>query len=239
MLKIGVTEHGRPGSKVGMYEDWIRGIEPAAEFVRLNPVADNVDAVDDVDALLLTGGADIHPKFYGRDELLSRCEDVDLSRDQFELRVVGRVLEQAKPILAICRGHQLLNVALGGSLLTDVESSGFTRHRGKVDGDDMRHPLHVHPHSMLYFAVGGTETEVNSSHHQSVDRLGTGLTPSGFSPDGVIEALEWSSKEGMPFLLSVQWHPERMVAHPVSHNIASLFLRDAQRVHYRNTVHHN
>jgi putative glutamine amidotransferase len=144
----------------------------------------------------------------------------------YELKAVERALELDLPILAICRGMQVLNVILGGSLLVDVESAGFQDHRGPGF-----HQLNVDPHALLFFAAGAREAEVNTSHHQAVDRLGAGLRPSGFAPDGVIEAVEWSSKEGMPFLLGVQWHPERIPDQALSRNIASLFLRDAQRSH--------
>lgn len=239
MMRIGITDSDRPDSKVAMYEDWLRITEPALEFVRLTPQSDNIDTIEGLDGIVLTGGPDIHPKFYGRDDLFSRCEDVNVARDVFELRVVERSLEHDKPILAVCRGHQLLNVALGGSLLTDLPSAGFSDHRPKTNSMDVLHGLRVHPHSLLYFAARTSMSQVNSSHHQAVDRLGTGLTPTGFSPDGVIEAMEWSSKDGMPFLLSVQWHPERMPKDSLSHNVASLFMRDVQRVHHSNAHLHN
>jgi putative glutamine amidotransferase len=229
VLRIGITEDHRTPSRVEDYRRWLVGIEPGIEFVLLSHAAENPGRIERLDGLVMTGGGDVHPKFYGRDDLLGQAEGTIAERDVFELKLVEDALERDLPVLAVCRGLQVLNVALGGSLLADVSSSGFRDHRGPGT-----HALLVDPHAFLYFAAGSREAEVNTSHHQAVDRLGSGLRPSGFSPDGVVEAVEWSSKEGMSFLLGVQWHPERIPEQTLSHNIASLFLRDAD--HYHRTM---
>ncbi|MEK6650117.1 MAG: gamma-glutamyl-gamma-aminobutyrate hydrolase family protein [Bacteroidota bacterium] len=227
-LKIGMTDDHRTPSRVEEYRRWLTNVDAAIDFSLLSPGA---AGVDELDALVLTGGGDLHPKFYGRGDALDRAEGVLLERDVYEMKTVERALELDLPILAICRGMQVLNVTLGGSLLVDVASAGFQDHRGPG-----MHKLQVDPHALLFFAAGVREAEVNTSHHQAVDRLGNGLRPSGFATDGVIEAVEWSSKEGMPFLLGVQWHPERIPDHGFSRNIATLFLRAAQRFHSANST---
>lgn len=231
-LKVGITDDHRSPTRIEEYRRWLTDMDSGIDFSLLSPGAGRVD---ELDALFLTGGGDLHPKFYGRDDALDRAEGVHLERDVYEMKAVERALELDLPIVAICRGMQVLNVTLGGSLLVDVASAGFQDHRGPG-----MHSLRVDPHALLFFAAGAREAEVNTSHHQAVDRLGTGLRPSGFAPDGVIEAVEWSSKEGMPFLLGVQWHPERIPDHVFSRNIASLFLRDAHRSRSdkRSTPHH-
>jgi putative glutamine amidotransferase len=223
-LRIGITDDHRTPSKIDEYRSWLQKVDPDLELPLLSTRAEHSIAVTDLDGLLLSGGGDVHPKFYGRDGLLPKCEGVELGRDTYEMRVIEQALERDLPVLAICRGLQVLNVALGGSLHVDLGSMGFDDHRKQG-----MHPLHVDPHALLFFAAVARETEVNTSHHQAVDRLGNGLQATGFAPDGVIEAVEWSSKEGMPFLLGVQWHPERMPDQVLSQNLASLFLRDARR----------
>lgn len=227
-LRVGVTADHRTPSRVDDYRRWLSSVAPEVETVVLAQDDIEPDAVGSLDGIVFTGGGDVHPRYYGRDEALDKAEGVVVERDVFELKLVERVLERGMPLLAVCRGMQALNVALGGSLLVDVASAGFTDHRGPGV-----HPLMVDSHAMLYFAAGARETEVNTSHHQAVDRLGTGLRPAAFAPDGVIEAVEWSSKEGQPFLLGVQWHPERMSEHPMSRNIAMLLVREAHIFHHR------
>ncbi|MCU0453092.1 MAG: gamma-glutamyl-gamma-aminobutyrate hydrolase family protein [Bacteroidetes bacterium] len=223
-LRIGITDDHRTPSKVDEYRAWLRGLDADLDLQLLSTRAEHQVRVEDLDGVLLTGGGDVHPKFYGRDDLLDRTEGVVLERDIFEMRLIEQVLERNLPMLAVCRGVQVLNVALGGSLHHDLASLGFNDHRGPGE-----HPLHVDPHAMLFFAAGARETPVNTSHHQALDRLGNGLQATGFAPDGVIEAVEWSSKEGMPFLMGVQWHPERLPDHLLSRNLAGLFLKDVRR----------
>lgn len=223
-LRIGITDDHRIPSKVDDYRAWLRGVDPELDLQLLSTRAEHQVRVEDLDGVLLTGGGDVHPKFYGRDELLDRTEGVVLERDIFEMRLIERALEMDLPLLAVCRGMQVLNVALGGSLHADLRSSGFDDHR-RPEG----HIVHIDPHAMLYFAAAAREADVNTSHHQAVDRLGNGLQATGFAPDGVIEAVEWSSKEGMPFLVGVQWHPERIPDAVLSRNLAGLFLKDAKR----------
>jgi len=122
-----------------------------------------------------------------------------------------------------------MNVALGGSLHIDLQSSGFRDHSGS-ETKPIRHSLNIEPNSLLSDLANGTEAEVNSFHHQAVDELGTGLKVVAQSPDGIIEAAEWSVKDGSPFLMLVQWHPERFTNHDSSlpTNLARIFLREMQ-----------
>ncbi len=228
-LRIGITDDHRTPSKVEEYRSWICGVDADVDIQLLSTRAEHQVSVDALHGLLLTGGGDVHPKFYGRDDLVERAEGVVLERDIFELRLIEQALERNLPVLAVCRGMQALNVALGGSLHVDLGSMGFDDHRGPG-----AHALHVDPHALLFFAAAAREVEVNTSHHQALDRLGNGLQATGFAPDGVIEAVEWSSKEGMPFLLGVQWHPERIPDTVMSRNVASLFMRDAKRYRAEN-----
>lgn len=159
---------------------------------------------DGFDGLLLSGGDDMDPTLFGQEDCGSR--GIDPARDAAELALVRGCLSAGKPILGICRGHQVLNVALGGSLRQDIgpELCSFhSREPGALR--DKTHPLRTAQGSLLRRLFGPLFT-ANSSHHQAVDRLGAGLRATAWSESGLVEALE---HDALP-LLSVQFHPERM-----------------------------
>jgi len=229
-MRIGVTDTLGPKRKLDRYLEWLRRPDPALEFVVLSYRHGNAAELEKLDGLLLTGGGDVHPAFYGREVDLSRAEGVDERRDRFEFELVDRALEIDLPILGICRGMQLVNIYLGGSLIVDLPSAG---HRDHASGGEegMYHEVAVAPESLLAELTGSEDLTVNSSHHQAVGRLGSGLLVGASSPDGVAESAEWIMRDRMPFLLLVQWHPERMkdAEHPAARNIAEGFLREVKR----------
>jgi len=179
--------------------------------VLLPPVPEVVEAVlPRLDGLVLSGGPDIEPGRYGAEPLTSTATP-RVNRDAAELGLARAATAAGLPVLGICRGLQLLNVARGGTLhqhLPDVLGSDAHAPAPGVYG---RHPVRVTPGSLLAETLGLTETlgpadtEVPSYHHQAVDALGTGLTVTAVAPDGTVEAVEDRS---LPFFLAVQWHPE-------------------------------
>jgi putative glutamine amidotransferase len=116
--------------------------------------------------------------------------------------------QQNKPVLAICRGLQLVNIALGGNLIQDLQENGFENHRKGPDGDK-EHKIEVRAGTLLAQIAGVQQGFVNSAHHQGLDQIADELKVSAFSEDGVVEAIEYKDAK-KPFLLAVQWHPERM-----------------------------
>lgn len=164
-----------------------------------------------VDGLLLSGGEDIHPDWYGADPS-PHLYPPNRERDLFELAVFAAARQQELPILGICRGIQLINVGLGGSLIQDLPSErpGPVAHDPGKARDARTHSVRLQEGSRAAAALGRTALTVNSFHHQAIDRLADGLVASGWSDDGVIEAAE--SPAGAPWLLAVQWHPEEMHA---------------------------
>lgn len=151
---------------------------------------------DDCDALLLPGGCDVNPRRYGQDA--TRTESIDNARDICELALLQRFLDEGKPILGICRGIQLINVALGGTLRQHIYG------HSRLDGADRTHI--VRTDDALLRALYGECFTVNSAHHQCVARLGDGLRASAWAADGTVEALR---HETLP-VFAVQWHPERL-----------------------------
>jgi putative glutamine amidotransferase len=161
-----------------------------------------------VDGLLLIGGADLDPACYGQ-PATARTEVTMRLRDEFELALVRAAFERDLPVLGICRGLQVLNVATGGSLHQHLADAGFAEHRpvpGSLD-ESTCHAVEVEPASLLAVTGRGPVT-VNSHHHQGVDRVGTGGWVIARSlPDHLVEAVEWPH---MRYALGVQWHPESL-----------------------------
>lgn len=222
-MRIGITDTFKPNLK--MYTEWLRRVDDGTEFIVLSHRNNNLEALDSVDGLMLTGGGDVDPRCYGLDDPHSQAREVDRARDEFEFRIIERALDREIPILGVCRGMQAMNVYLGGSLVLDLPSAGFEDHAGRKHEID--HRVDVEPQSLLHEIVGTEVLDVNSSHHQAVGQLGNGLMASAVSMDGVVEAAEWILKDRMPFLLLVQWHPERMekeFENPASKKVAEKFL---------------
>ena len=154
------------------------------------------------DGLVLPGGGDVDPSFYGAGRL-PECGPADLALDHLQMKALERFAGAGKPVLGICRGHQLINVCFGGTLIQHLPTS--ERHSW-MDGDvDKLHDTRAERGSFVY-RLYGESPRTNSSHHQAVERLGGGLKAVQWAQDGVIEAI---SHESLP-VWGVQWHPERM-----------------------------
>jgi len=225
-MKLGITDCLNP-TKFDKYVAWMNSFGHELEIVKLSHEAEKKVDVSMLDGLLLTGGGDVDPELYGKIEERPRARSMNQGRDQFEIDVLSRALDDELPILGVCRGMQITNVFLGGTLWVDLPSQGFENH-SEVDGKECRHPVATIPHSLLHAITGAKELSVNSSHHQAVDELGRGLMKSALSRDGVTEALEWALKDSMPFILLVQWHPERMADkdNPACRKIGEIFLHE-------------
>lgn len=232
-MKIGLTF---TESRWENYPVWIKGNDPEIEIVELHwekHALDEVwDLVEDCDAIVLTGGVDIHPQFYGseRVEFPNGDGKFNEERDEFEMHVFETALNFNLPVLAICRGLQLVNVALGGDLIQDLEESGKKNHRRMNNVDD-EHGISITEGSLLSNVVGGAAGTINGAHHQAAGRVSDELIATATSADGVVEALEWKDKTDEPWLLAVQWHPERMndrETNPTSKNIREAFLKAAK-----------
>jgi putative glutamine amidotransferase len=197
------------------YEPWLRAADETVEVVDLHGMApdDAVRTLEGCSGLLLTGGPDVDPDQYQQPEKRTLCQPADVDRDALELAVIRRAFELRMPVLGICRGAQILNVAYGGTLVADIPTALQTDIvHTRVNEVDARHPIEVEGGSLIRKLCRVMDGEVNSAHHQSVETLAAPFTTSATSPDGVVEAFEWGDGTlgGKPFLLAVQWHPERM-----------------------------
>ncbi len=227
-MRIGITDTLKE-DKYEQYVRWIRSVDGSVDIQKLSHELDNVKEIEMLDGLLLPGGGDIHPRYYGKESQLSKMKGVNERRDEFEFAAIERALDADIPILGVCRGMQVMNVYLGGSLIVDLASEGYDDHTSPSDDSRTLHGISVMPHSMLHALTGTTETEVNTFHHQAVENLGKGLMCSAISPDNVVEAAEWVLKDNMPFLMLVQWHPERLRETFFSQKLAMLFLREVHQ----------
>jgi putative glutamine amidotransferase len=169
--------------------------------------------LEGLDGLLLSGGGDIEPRRYGG-EMTPEVDGVDPARDEWELALVRRAVERGVPVLGICRGAQIINVAAGGTLVPDLPAISDQVHRERDRYDEDIHAVEILVGSRLAWAMGRDHAGVNTLHHQAVDQVGLGLRAVAWSPDGVIEAVEGVAHAR---LLGVQWHPEllpHLAGHP-------------------------
>jgi len=231
-MKIGLTF---TESRWENYPVWVKDNDDNIEIVELHwekHDKDEVwDLVEDCDGIVLTGGVDIHPRFYESERLQFPNGDGKFNeqRDEFEMHVFETALNFNLPVLAICRGLQLVNVALGGDLIQDLEEAGKKNHR-RIEGVDDEHAISVSENSLLSNVIGSTSANINGAHHQAIGRLSDELIATATSPDGVFEAAEWKDKTNEPWMLCVQWHPERMKdreTNPASKNIRAAFIKAA------------
>lgn len=206
-MRIAVTDTGRE-DKQKLYLDWLQSFEPAATLVVVSHRSSGND-LSGFEGLVLTGGEDVDPKF-SKAEPITVVGATDARRDMFEFEMLGKALTEKIPVLCICRGLQVANVHLGGTLIADLLHDGYMKHDVKDKEPIIRHAISVKEKSLMHEITGTIAGEINSYHHQAVKNVAESLMPSSFSHDGVVESLEWKEKDGKPYFLAVQWHPERM-----------------------------
>ena len=221
----------RVQGQLDTYVDAVLGAGGLPVLLPLLPdEADQDRLFEQVQGLILPGGGDLDPLHY-----LSpphpATNSVDADRDVIELHLARRALDGDKPVLGICRGLQVLNVAAGGTLFQDlptefVDSAPHYFHYPEYPLDYLAHPVQVTEDSRFAGVVGQPILEVNSRHHQATCRVAPGLTVVGVAPDGVVEAVE---KPEHPFALAVQWHPENLQARPEMKAIFDRLVAAARR----------
>ena len=215
--RIGITtKQGGPATQSGRF--YAAAVEAAgAEVVWLEPETvagtDPEEILREVDALVLSGGVDVDPRHFGEGVVSAANVEIDPRRDEVELPLIRAALARDVPVLGICRGIQMINVAAGGTLHQDLgliglDPAGHQQRQAGRKVDEVAHPVRIERTSQLATALGSDRVEVNSFHHQAINRPAPGFVVTARSPDGVIEGLE---HPGRTFAVGVQWHPERMV----------------------------
>lgn len=215
----------------GLMLSYVRAVAGAGGIPVLVPLnvgdEDLAEVLRRVDGLLLPGGGDIDPRHYGGQphELV---EEIDDDRDRVEIGLARLAVREQKPVLAICRGHQVLNVALGGTMYEDLASQmpGAIRHSYYEARTDLPHTVRVLPGTQLAAILQEEETGVNSIHHQGLRDLAPELVVSALAPDGLVEGVE---VPGHPFAVGVQWHPENLLqVAPVMQNLFTALVAAAR-----------
>ena len=213
---IGLTpSHNTENQDISMRPTYLKALKAAGAIPVVLPLEipreDLAQLVGVLDGFLFVGGPDVHPFLFG-EETIDGCGSVSLQRDTMELNLLSLAISVRKPILGICRGIQLINISLGGTIYQDIKSqyqvAAPIAHDQPFYYDIPCHTVNVTVGTMLSRITGlleGGSIQVNSMHHQSVRNLAPGLVACGHSPDGLIEAVE---KPDYPFLMAVQWHPE-------------------------------
>lgn len=192
---------------------YVTSLESAGLVPLVVPPLGNGDAaraiLSRVDGLLLTGGEDVDPALYGQPRA-PKSGEPNAARDRTEIALILAAREFGKSVLAICRGPQVLNVALGGTLIQDIPSEipGALEHNPQDERASRVHDVAIEEGSLIAQAIGATSISVNSLHHQSIRDVAPGLRITARAPDGVIEGVESDSRDW--WVMAVQWHPEEM-----------------------------
>jgi putative glutamine amidotransferase len=221
---IGITD----GRLYENYAGWIADGSVKVELVRLGYRYNNLEELKRCDGLFMTGGEDVHPKFYNKNDYLEQftLTDIDINRDEFEIDLLRRWQSTKIPLLGVCRGLQIFNVFMGGTLVPDLPSFGKFNHSKKLK-EPRYHSIEVDPNSELGSVVKKSVGDVTSIHHQSIDRIAPGLVTNAITMDGVIEGVEWLNPQGKTPVVLVQWHPEVIADKdsPFAKNIREHFIR--------------
>jgi len=226
-LTIGISKERKSEKK---YSDWLANQGVPFTFIDLSQARDALASLDSCDALLLTGGNDIYPAYYEKEFDTLRCGVFDHRRDSLEMLLFRTAVDKNMPVLGICRGLQLINVAMGGSLFVDLPEdygSGDLHRQGEEGWSN--HQIIIHENSLLDKLQSDTMPFVASNHHQGIEKLAEPLKVIAWSiPDSLPEAISWKNPGGKGFLLAVQWHPEWMdKSDTLSSKIAGIFFEVA------------
>lgn len=232
---IGLTVYralNRQGSPIlSIGESYVRAVQQAGACPVLIPLGlpeASLDALlPRLDGVIFTGGGDLHPELYGSTDH-PLVDDVDTDRDRVEIHLFKQTLQAGTPFMGICRGLQLINVAMGGTLYEDIldQRSGALHHQHNdlQPRNYLAHPVSIQTGSRLHGILGSPQTHVNSLHHQGIRELAPGLQATAFAPDGLIEAFELADH---PFGLAVQWHPEWLQEHAEMRALFAAFVQAA------------
>ncbi|MBX7043582.1 MAG: gamma-glutamyl-gamma-aminobutyrate hydrolase family protein [Ignavibacteria bacterium] len=203
---IGLSKSER---KIELYQQWLEYFGGRSELLDYRNSEEGYEKFEKCSGLVLTGGVDIYPEIYCDWDTPETKGSYIPERDGFELKLLEMAVSAGKPVLAICRGLQVLNVFFNGSLIFDIEEQRGVVHTSTNKDEPLFHDVVIYENTLLHELTGITKGNVNSYHHQAVDRLGDGLTVNCRSVDGIVEGIEYEDRSGKPFLLGIQWHPER------------------------------
>jgi putative glutamine amidotransferase len=237
---IGIAADRAPspthGLRVELPDKYIEAIIQSGGIPLLIPIGlaenDLIELIDRIDGILLAGGGDIEPSLFTGEPHPS-VYGINLERDEQEIKLTNLALHSGIPLLGICRGIQVMNVAMQGGLYTHLLDQVPLALQHSTDKslprDYLAHTVCIKPASQLYHIIQQEEISVNSHHHQGIDHPAPGLIVTATAPDNVIEAVE---NEKMPFFLGVQWHPEWLMQHTHAQMLFHAFIEAALQYHH-------
>ncbi|NOX85255.1 MAG: gamma-glutamyl-gamma-aminobutyrate hydrolase family protein [Chlorobi bacterium] len=230
-LKIAITKE-KPAKYIANYSNWLKRYDPGVILINMYPLGIDsaLKVLKTCDGLLVTGGEDVYPGLYGKAFDTVRCGTIDRYRDSLEISLINKAIADKLPVFGICRGLQIINIDLGGTLYVDIPSDFDTTvtHR-QEDWRHCFHPVVPEKGTRLYSLTGSKPGNVASNHHQGIEKVGMDLTVSARSYDSLPEAIEWTDFNNRGFLMAVQWHPERMdTLDAYSKPLAEEFLEEAE-----------
>ena len=214
-----------------IFQDWLSKADNDLNFINMYEVSqDSIEYfLTHSSGMIISGGPDVNPALYGKEDEIGKCEDIDYRRDTLEIRMIRHAMANKIPLLCICRGLQILNVANQGTLIPDIPSDYdiLIEHRGKPN----LHQVNLVKGTMLYRICQTTGDTVNSSHHQAVKDIAASFRAVAFAEDGLVEAIELADTTVHPFILGVQWHPERMsLENSLAGPIARQFIQEVRKI---------
>jgi len=228
------------------YVKWLKKGDSLAIVLNLYklPLDSAIKQLRQCSGLLLTGGEDVQPDLYGKEDEITYCTETDPARDTLELTLIRKALELKMPVFGICRGEQILNIALGGTLIVDIPDSRIQDAGHRYQASDVVAPIILHQttdylqcfhrlnilnNTLLASIVECDTGTVTSNHHQAVEMPAPDLQINAQAGDGIVEGIEWKKPQGKSFLLGVQWHPERMdTANALSGKLLKQFILQAR-----------
>jgi len=225
--------------RVYINKGYIDSVIKAGGIPLLLPLNADLDTADQllsmVDGFILSGGQDVNPRLYG-EENHPLLGEISGQRDTIEMHILKRITESKKPLLGICRGHQLINVFFGGTLYQDLSLQPKANLKHSQDGTwhELSHSVSIAPNSKLHQIFGILEMKINSFHHQAVKDLAPGFVINALSSDNVIESI---AKTNGQWIVGVQWHPELMVDKDSTCNLFSTLVHESAKYKNKEAAH--
>lgn len=229
-----------------IHEKWLSNSVGNTNFKCINLYAvKNKDSVNlllkKADGIIIAGGVDVNPSLYGKQDEIERCGITNPHRDSLEQKMIRYAIKNKTPLLGICRGHQILNVSEGGSLIIDIPTDTGSKylHRDSRKAKEHKstavyHKIYIKRNTFLYNIVKVDSGTGYSNHHQAIEKLASGYIISAYAKDKIAESIEPVDTLLHPFILGVQWHPEAMdVKNPLSGRIGRKFMYKVKQ-HFKN-----
>ncbi len=232
-LKIAISKE-KSDKSTTKYSDWLLNQDSTIDihFMYSMGIDSSLSILESCNGLLVTGGEDVFPGYYGKIDDTARCGSFDRYRDSLEMALIDRAIELNIPIFGVCRGEQIININRGGTLYIDIPTdfdSTVAHHQS--DWSRGYHPVWLVEGTDIYNLCGELQNrEIVSSHHQGIEILGKGLVITSYAADSMPESIEWADNMEHPYLMATQWHPEAMdYNHSLSEPLARSFLAAAKK----------